>query len=256
MRPLRLSAGAARPATGTLEAVITHSKASLSIISETHAAADVSAVLGLEPTTTAEIGDRKALSGLPRKYSLWVLDAPAPAGRDDLDPIEALAQLLRGKASALETLRENYTTEIVYGGFSDSSQGSFVFPASVMADLGALGCDLLGTAYLDEPEYDTPSVREEAALPVIAGRENEFEAAFARAQHIVAAAPGFRDLTLSRGIETPNHYLLLIEWDSLEAHETGFRGSPAYAEWSALLHHFYEPFPEVRHFAEIARLRG
>lgn len=236
--------------------MITHSKASLSVISETHAAADVSAVLGLEPTTTAEIGDRKSLSGLPRKYSLWVLDAPTPAGRDDLDPIGALAELLRDKAPALETLREHYTTEIVYGGFSDSGQGSFVFPAKVMADLGALGCDLLGTAYLDEPEYDTPSVREEVVLPVVAGREDEFERAFSTAQHIVAAAPGFRDLTLSRGLETPNHYLLLIEWDSLEAHETGFRGSPAYAEWSALLHHFYEPFPTVSHYTEVARLRG
>jgi len=234
--------------------VITHSKASLSIISETHPAADVSAVLGLEPSRTAEIGDRKSLSGLPRKYSLWVLDEPS--GRGDSDPLESLAELLRGKAPALSELRENYTTEIVYGGFSDSGQGSFVFPAGVMADLGVLGCDFLGTAYLDEPEYDTPGVREEVVLPVVAGREAEFELAFGTAQQIVAAAPGFRELTLSRGIETPNHYLLLIEWDSLEAHETTFRGSPAYAEWSALLHHFYEPFPEVRHFTELTRLRG
>jgi heme-degrading monooxygenase HmoA len=234
--------------------VITHSKASLSIISETHPAADVSAVLGLEASRTAEIGDRKSLSGLPRKYSLWVLDAPS--GRGDSDPLESLAELLRGKAGALDELRANYTTEIVYGGFSDSGQGSLVFPAGLMAELGALGCDFLGTAYLDEPEYDTPSVREQAILPVIAGREDEFELAFGTAQQIIAAAPGFRELTLSRGIETPNHYLLLVEWDSLDAHETGFRGSPAYAEWSALLHHFYEPFPEVRHFAELARVRG
>ena len=239
--------------------VITHSKASLSIISETHSAADVGAVLGLEPSRTAEIGDRKSLSGLPRKYSLWVLDAPVENtsnGGRGVDPLEALAEVLRGKAAALASLRPHYTTELVYGGFSDSSQGSWVFPAKLMAELGALGCDFLGTAYLDEPEYDTPSVREEVVLPVIAGRESEFEAAFATAQHIVAASPGFRDLTLSRGLETPNHYLLLIEWDSLEAHEEGFRGSPAYDQWRALLHHFYEPFPEVAHFAEIVRLRG
>jgi heme-degrading monooxygenase HmoA len=236
--------------------MITHSKASLSIISETHAAADISAVLGLEPSRTAEIGDRKSLSGLPRKYSLWVLDAPEPEERGDLDPLESLAELLRGKAPALEALRENYTTEIVYGGFSDSGQGSFVFSASLLADLGALGCDLLGTAYLEEPEYDTPSVREEVVLPVIAGREAEFESAFATAQQLVAAAPGFRELTLSRGIETPNHYLLLIDWDSVEAHEVGFRGSPSYDEWRSLLHHFYEPMPEVAHYTELARLRG
>jgi len=236
--------------------MITHSTASLSIISETHAAADVAAVLGLEPTRTAEIGDRKSLSGLPRKYSLWVLDAPEPAGRGDLDPLESLVALLRGKESALETLRENYTTEIVYGGFSDSGRGSFVYSAALLAGLGALGCDLLGTAYLEEPEYDTPTVREEVVLPVIAGRESEFETAFATAQQLVAASPGFRELTLSRGVETPNHYLLLIDWDSVEAHEVGFRTSPAYDEWRGLLHHFYEPMPEMAHFTELARLRG
>ncbi len=43
-------------------------------------------------------------------------------------------------------------------------------------------------------------------------------------------------------------YLLLVRWETLEAHTIGFRGSPAYAEWRALLHHFYEPFPTVEHF--------
>ncbi|NHF62482.1 hypothetical protein [Microcella pacifica] len=37
---------------------------------------------------------------------------------------------------------------IICGGFSDSDQAGFVYPATVLADLGGLGCDLLGTAYL------------------------------------------------------------------------------------------------------------
>ncbi len=42
-----------------------------------------------------------------------------------------------------------------------------------------------------------------------------------------------------------------MEWDSLEAHTEGFRGSPDYLRWRDLLHHFYDPFPVVEHFAEV-----
>jgi heme-degrading monooxygenase HmoA len=90
---------------------------------------------------------------------------------------------------------------------------------------------------------------EHVILPVRPGSESEFEAAFAVARPLVSSMTGFRGLTLSRGIEHPSQYLLLIEWDSVEAHEIGFRGSPQYQEWRALLHHFYEPFPTVTHFA-------
>ncbi|WP_173924565.1 antibiotic biosynthesis monooxygenase [Agromyces sp. Marseille-P2726] len=96
-------------------------------------------------------------------------------------------------------------------------------------------------------------ILEHAILPVRPGREEEFEAAFALAKPISASMPGFIDLTLSRSIETPNEYLLLVHWESVEAHQQGFRGSPEYERWRALLHGFYEPFPVVEHFAEVAR---
>ncbi|GAA1947360.1 antibiotic biosynthesis monooxygenase family protein [Agromyces allii] len=95
-------------------------------------------------------------------------------------------------------------------------------------------------------------ILEHALLPVMPGLEGEFEAAFDEARHIIAAMPGFVDLTLSRGIESPSTYLLLVHWQSVEAHEVGFRGSPEYERWRALLHRFYEPFPVVEHFAEVA----
>ncbi|MEF3405612.1 antibiotic biosynthesis monooxygenase family protein [Agromyces sp. CCNWLW203] len=96
-------------------------------------------------------------------------------------------------------------------------------------------------------------ILEHALLPVVPGREADFEAAFAEAKSIIAGMPGFIGLRLSRSIETPNEYLLLVEWESVEAHETGFRGSPEYGRWRELLHRFYEPFPVVEHFAEVAR---
>ncbi|ALV45055.1 antibiotic biosynthesis monooxygenase [Arthrobacter alpinus] len=91
-------------------------------------------------------------------------------------------------------------------------------------------------------------ITEHAILPVIAGRESEFEAAFEQARHIVSAMPGFRSLTLSRSMESRNEYLLLVEWEQLEDHTVGFRTSASYHQWKSLLHEFYEPFPVVEHF--------
>ena len=85
-------------------------------------------------------------------------------------------------------------------------------------------------------------------LPVIPGREADFLAAFEEARPIIASMPGLVDLSLHRGIESPNEFLMLVRWTSLEAHTVGFRGSPEYLRWKALLHHFYEPFPVVTHF--------
>ena len=81
-------------------------------------------------------------------------------------------------------------------------------------------------------------VLEHALLPVLPGREPDFEAAFAEARALIAASPGFRRLSLSRCIERPGTYLLLVEWERLEDHTEGFRGSAAYQRWRDLLHAF------------------
>ena len=91
-------------------------------------------------------------------------------------------------------------------------------------------------------------VIEHAHLPVRAGLEAEFETAFGEAKPIIAGMQGFRSLTLSRCVERPHTYLLLVEWDRLEDHTQGFRGSPEYERWRSLLHHFYDPSPVVEHY--------
>jgi len=94
-------------------------------------------------------------------------------------------------------------------------------------------------------------ILEHALLSVRPGLEDDFEGAFGRARTIIASAAGFRDLTLSRCVERPGTYLLLVSWDTIEDHTEGFRGSPGYEEWRRLLHHFYEPFPTVEHFVPV-----
>lgn len=94
-------------------------------------------------------------------------------------------------------------------------------------------------------------ILEHAILPVLPGHEADFEAAFEQARPLVANQPDCRSVSLSRSLESPNLYLLLIEWDSVEAHTDGFRTSREYASWKTLLHHFYDPFPAVEHFTPI-----
>ena len=94
-------------------------------------------------------------------------------------------------------------------------------------------------------------ITEHALLSVTSGRETEFERAFATARPIIASMPGFLELRLLRGIERESTYLLLVDWESVEHHEVGFRQSPEYQDWRAILHHFYEPMPVVEHFQAV-----
>lgn len=94
-------------------------------------------------------------------------------------------------------------------------------------------------------------ILEVAILDVIPEHETDFEQAFARAKRIISSMPGYLGHELKRCIERPSRYILLVNWEKLEDHVEGFRGSPEYQEWKALLHHFYNPFPEVEHYQDL-----
>lgn len=94
-------------------------------------------------------------------------------------------------------------------------------------------------------------ILEAAPLQVRPGQADAFEAAFREAQAIISSMPGYRSHELQRCIEREGHYLLLVRWDSVAAHEEGFRKSPQYPQWKNLLHHFYDPFPTVSHYEQV-----
>lgn len=96
-------------------------------------------------------------------------------------------------------------------------------------------------------------ILEIAVLDVIAGREEEFEQCFARAQSIIRSMKGYISHELKRCVEQPSRYALLVNWQRLEDHTEGFRNSPEYQEWRALLHRFYDPPPQVAHYRDIPR---
>ena len=85
-------------------------------------------------------------------------------------------------------------------------------------------------------------------LDVKPGQSKDFEAAFHQAQTIISSMEGYISHQLQKCIEKPTRYILLVNWQTLEDHTQGFRGSTAYQEWRSLLHHFYDPFPEVEHY--------
>jgi len=94
-------------------------------------------------------------------------------------------------------------------------------------------------------------ITEHALLEVIAEREDAFVEAMDKAKALIAGSSGFVSLRVERCVERPHCFLLLVEWERLEDHTVGFRGSPAYQDWRAALHHFYDPFPVVEHFEAV-----
>jgi len=95
-------------------------------------------------------------------------------------------------------------------------------------------------------------ILEVANLHIKRGECVPFEAAFAQAARIIASMHGYASHQIQRCLEDDHHYVLLVNWQTLEDHTVGFRQSAEYLQWRALLHHFYEPFPTVLHFAALS----
>ena len=91
-------------------------------------------------------------------------------------------------------------------------------------------------------------VLEVAILNIKEGLSEEFERSFSKASLIISSMKGYISHQLKKCIEHENQFILLVQWKTLEDHEIGFRKSPEYQDWKELLHHFYEPFPEVLHY--------
>jgi heme-degrading monooxygenase HmoA len=92
-------------------------------------------------------------------------------------------------------------------------------------------------------------VLEVAILDIKQGQTRAFESAFHQAQSIISSMNGYIRHDLKKCLENDHRYILLVEWERLEDHTLGFRQSQEYQQWKALLHHFYDPFPTVEHYA-------
>jgi heme-degrading monooxygenase HmoA len=95
-------------------------------------------------------------------------------------------------------------------------------------------------------------VLEIADIAVLPGTSDEFAAAVREGIRYVADTPGFRSAKLERCIETPGRFVLLVEWDSVEAHTVGFRESENFERWRGHIGPFLDGDPRVEHFDGVA----
>jgi heme-degrading monooxygenase HmoA len=100
-------------------------------------------------------------------------------------------------------------------------------------------------------------ILELADFRITPGRQAEFDAAIVRGvQTVISRAKGFRGFKVNKSIETPERYVLMIFWDTVEDHMVGFRQSAAFTEWRAIVGPFFAAPPQVEHFSLLAKSEG
>ena len=97
-------------------------------------------------------------------------------------------------------------------------------------------------------------ILEVADIRIQPGQNAAFEEAIQRALVTVASqAAGMQSFSVSRGVESPERYLLQIVWATLEDHTVGFREGPLFAQWRAIIGPFFATPPSVEHFTPVAQ---
>lgn len=97
-------------------------------------------------------------------------------------------------------------------------------------------------------------ITEVAILYVQPEWQKSFVNDFKAAGKYINASKGYKGHSLKKCLEADNKYILIALWESVDAHEKGFRGSEAYQEWKNLLHRYYEPHPVVEHYVDVVPL--
>ena len=100
-------------------------------------------------------------------------------------------------------------------------------------------------------------ILELAYFTIPVGKNAEFEEAIQRGiATVISQAKGFRDAQVHRGIESPERYVLMIWWQTLEDHTVKFRGGPLFAEWRAIVQPFFAVPPSVEHYSVVTASSG
>ena len=96
-------------------------------------------------------------------------------------------------------------------------------------------------------------ILEIADIRIPPGQQAEFDAAIQLGIATVASkAKGFRGFKVNKGIESPERYVLMIWWDTLENHTVDFRQGPLFPQWRAIVGSFFAVPPVVEHFTLVA----
>ena len=100
-------------------------------------------------------------------------------------------------------------------------------------------------------------ILEVADIRIAPGQQAAFDEAIQRGlTTVVNQAKGFRGWKVNCGVESPERYLLMIFWDTLEDHTVGFRQGPLFAQWRAIVGPFFAQPPQVEHFSLVGKSAG
>jgi heme-degrading monooxygenase HmoA len=94
-------------------------------------------------------------------------------------------------------------------------------------------------------------VLEIAEFIIRSGEEDEFALAYGRAARLLRDTPGCLSTRMTRGVESPSRFVLLVEWENLTDHTEGFRGSASFRAWREELGSFFAEPPRVEHTVDI-----
>ena len=97
-------------------------------------------------------------------------------------------------------------------------------------------------------------ILEIADIRIAPGQQAAFDAAIQRGvDTVISRAKGFRGYKVNKGVESPERYILMIYWETLEDHTVEFRGGPLFAEWRAIVGPFFASAPNVEHYTLVAK---
>ena len=100
-------------------------------------------------------------------------------------------------------------------------------------------------------------ILELADIRIAPGQQAAFDEAIQRGlDTVISQAKGFRGFKVNKGIESPERYLLMIFWDTLENHTVDFRQGPLFAQWRAIVGSFFAQPPVVEHFTLLGKSAG
>lgn len=91
-------------------------------------------------------------------------------------------------------------------------------------------------------------VLEIATFDIKKSQTEEFKASCEKAKLVVSQSKGFKGLEFNQCMETPNKFVLMISWETLEDHIVGFRESELFKEWRAILSPYFNSPPIAEHY--------
>lgn len=104
---------------------------------------------------------------------------------------------------------------------------------------------------VDDDRAAVGPVLEVAIIDVHAGTDAAFTDAYRRIRSVLAGTEGVRSVRMTQRVERPGRFVLLVEWDSLQAHLRNFRATDRWVQWRAAIGPFFAEPPLVEHYTDV-----